>query len=85
MENNQDNKCNKCIFCLEKGKHTVFIRWVLGIIILVVVFSFGIKLGKFSSFINQGYYGYGQGYGSPMMQGYSGFPRGMMWSDSYGR
>lgn len=82
MENNQDNKC---IFCLEKGKHTVLIRWVLGIIILVAVFSFGIKLGKFASFVNQGYYGFGYGSGcGSMMQGY-GFPRGMMWSNYYGR
>ncbi len=82
MENNQDNKC---IFCAEKGKHIVLIRWVLGIIILVIVFSFGIKLGKFASFVNQGYYGSGYGYGSPMMQGYYGSPRGMMGSDYYGR
>ncbi len=83
METNQDNK--QCFFCVGGQKNNIILRWVLGIIILIVVFSFGIKLGKFASFMHQGYYGYGSSSScGSMMQGYN-YPRGIMWSDYYGR
>lgn len=67
-----------CLLCNWKDSHgnykkNVIIRWVLGIIILVAIFSFGLKLGEFKQTLRQGlmqgYYGYG---GCPMMQGYYG-------------
>jgi hypothetical protein len=39
------------------GKGYIWARWILGILILAVVFSLGVKLGEFKSAI----YGYGHG------------------------
>ena len=44
------------------------LRWLLGILLLGIVFAMGVKLGEFKS----GFYGYGnmrhESYGLPMMQ-----------------
>ena len=78
----------------EKNNHArwsdgryVFLRWVLGIFIILSVFWLGIKVGEFKAAFD---YGYGPlGYGSMMGGYYPGYGYGMMgrgWYDggSYG-
>lgn len=52
--NNQQTQCCMSGWC-KSGKHGV-IRWILGIIILIAVFSFGVKLGEFKAYMKGGYY-----------------------------
>ena len=47
------------------GKGCPIFRWILGVIILIAVFSLGIKVGEFKSSI----YGYGGGFGWRMHRG----------------
>lgn len=64
------------------GHHMGFhiLRWVLGIIIILMVFSFGVQIGEFKSAFEGGQYGsrgmmrYNYGYQQPvnMMYGYGG-------------
>jgi len=53
------------------GKHTI-LRWIFGVIILIAVFSLGVKIGEFKSAMN-GYGGFGWNMhrgGYPMIYGY---------------
>ena len=59
------------------------VRWVLGIAIIVIVFSLGVKVGEFKATFGSGYgrhmmhASYGGGYAYPMMQnGYGGMMGG---------
>jgi hypothetical protein len=66
------------------GHHMGFhiLRWVLGIIIILMVFSFGVQIGEFKSAFESGQYGsrgmmrYNYGYQQPvqMMSGVVGAP-----------
>lgn len=61
----------------EDGHHKL-LRWVLGILILIVVFCMGVKVGEFKTTL--GYYGYGMWPGM-MENGYYGgspYPYGYM-------
>lgn len=53
-----------------KGRRFFFLRWILGIFILIIVFWLGVKVGQFSGF-------YRGNYGYPMMGG--GYYRSMMY------
>lgn len=58
--------CNTCSKCSYKGG-CCFLRWILGIIVILLVFWLGLTVGKFSGFIHYG--GYGNGCGvRPMME-----------------
>ncbi len=57
--------CKK--MCCHGGKH-ILLRWILGILILIAVFSLGVKVGEFKSAV----YGYGGGFGWNMHRG--GYP-----------
>ncbi|MEW6617034.1 MAG: hypothetical protein AB1333_01285 [Patescibacteria group bacterium] len=50
------------------GKHTL-LRWIFGIIILIAVFSLGVKVGEFKSIIDgyKGSFGWNSHRGNPMM------------------
>ncbi len=48
--------------CWCGGRRHFLLRWILGIIILGAVFSFGVKLGEFKAFFREGY-------GPAMMRG----------------
>ncbi|MBI4993583.1 hypothetical protein HZC33_01305 [Candidatus Wolfebacteria bacterium] len=74
------NHEDHCFFCKWKGfegghKKNVVIRWVLGILILITIFYFGVKIGQISYYVRSGF-------GYPMMGGYP-----MMWGGygSYGK
>ena len=70
MENKTHDEMNLW-HCGKAGWKSCVIRWVLGIVILIIVFSLGFSLGKFSGYLKAGYGYYGMGsYGSPMMGGY---------------
>ena len=63
----QSGWCKK--LCCGGGRH-IFLRWILGILILVAVFSLGIKVGEFKSLVDGGYGGRferNRHYGAPMM------------------
>ena len=72
----------RCMMC---GGGQRALRWILGIIILLIVFCLGWKLGEISSFLRGGYYGMGPGmmqeYGNPY---YYGYGPGMMGGYGYG-
>lgn len=86
MDNNEKKEGMKCDNCgWGHGMHhakMVVLRWLLGLIILFVVFSLGVKIGEFKQEMMGGWgspYGYGMmggGYDSyyysrtPMMGGY---------------
>lgn len=62
--------------CCHGGKH-ILLRWILGIIILSMVFWLGFRLGEFKTYIrgggdNYGYYGrhMKQPWGNMMNPGY---------------
>jgi len=59
MENKEGYNLN-----LNVGKiwRTPILRWILGIIILIIVFCFGFKLGKYSTIFSEGYYGTKENY-----------------------
>lgn len=60
-------------------RNNIFLRWVIGIAILSVVFWLGFRLGEIKAIFagNAGYYGFG----SSMMRGYGNFPmRNMMYN-----
>lgn len=61
------------------------LRWVLGAIILIIVFGFGFKLGKFSALFSGGYYSGTGSYGYPIMSGsYYRNNSNMMYPGIYG-
>ena len=69
-------------FCKGNWKNCLF-RWILGAVILAIVFGFGFKLGKFSALFSGGYYSGTGSYGYPMMSG--SYSRGnMMYPGIYG-
>ncbi len=80
---NKENKNEFDLWHCGKNWKNYALRWILGIIILIIVFGFGFKLGKYSTFLSGGYYGnYGTGYyGSPMMGG--SYYRNMMYPGNY--
>ena len=49
-ENKQTHEC-KCPFCMMRSHMTarIIIRWALGLVILVLVFCVGIKVGEFKN------------------------------------
>lgn len=74
----EDCKCGDCHChsrpcCGGWHKH-LWLRWLLGLIILGIVFCIGFKIGEFkASFENEWFGGFGgAGYGYRMMQGRSG-------------
>lgn len=67
MENKTNDEMNLWSYYKGGWKNNA-LRWILGIVILIIVFSFGFKLGKFSALFSGGYYGTGS-YGYPMMGG----------------
>ncbi|EKD43833.1 MAG: hypothetical protein ACD_72C00100G0004 [uncultured bacterium] len=73
-EKNMPSKSGCCGY-----DHKSLLYWLIGFVVLVVVFCVGYRLGQWKSY----YYGYGQNYGyqySPMMRGggYPGYGYGMM-------
>jgi RNA polymerase subunit RPABC4/transcription elongation factor Spt4 len=61
--------CDKCGMgwhhegmCPMCGGRHIILRWIIGIIILVAVFSMGVKLGELKSVMNYGYSNYGGRY-----------------------
>lgn len=63
----------------KSGWKNKTLRWILGIVILIIVFSLGFSAGKFSAYLRGGY---GYNYGYPMMGG--GYYRGNMMPWNYG-
>ncbi|PIR44302.1 hypothetical protein COV23_00425 [Candidatus Wolfebacteria bacterium CG10_big_fil_rev_8_21_14_0_10_31_9] len=53
-KNNQQTQC--CFSNWHNGGKHRLLRWVLMIVILGIVFSFGVKLGEFKTYIKGGYY-----------------------------
>lgn len=87
--NNHPSGC-RCFMC---GGGYRILHWILGIIILLIVFCVGWKLGEISSFMRgEGYYGMMQQYenpyyyGSGMMGGYEyeTVPQGATTTPYYG-
>lgn len=74
----ENELCKK--WCCSEKKH-ILLRWILGIVILVVVFSLGIKIGEFKSAL----FGYGSfnGCGGLYNTGYPMMFRGYN-DDGYG-
>lgn len=82
QKNNQQHPqaCN-CPWHSGYGHRHFLLRWVLGILILIVVFWLGVKFGEIRGYFGYGYYGYPShrnmmypyyGYGQPyptMMNG----------------
>jgi hypothetical protein len=71
MDNNtpaQNQHCDSCGMCQGKccgqwhgGHRHFFLRWILGLIILGIVFGLGVKIGEFKSEVYGGNYnGYGR-------------------------
>lgn len=90
---------SKCGFGFACHHHRyILVRWILGLVILGIVFCLGVSVGKFSAWAEgDGYYGYGRmmtgGYGNarPMMlwsaNGNAAYGPAMMygWSTSGGQ
>ncbi len=84
----QGKMCGMCGGCYGHSCWHHVIRWILGIAIIVIVFSFGIMIGELKASFTEGFgypmmrvSSYGGGYGAayPMMQnGYNGYGYGMM-------
>ena len=52
-----DGRCGRCgHYCGFRGGH--ILRWVLGIIIIVWIFSIGVKFGELKAYLEGGEYGY---------------------------
>ena len=64
-----------CRSCAHDGKY-VLLRWALGLLILGVVFSIGLKIGEFKASMENGY-GMNGGYGQ--YQQYPGMRHGHMY------
>jgi hypothetical protein len=78
MENNNQgqNTCGMCGGCSHcHGGHHRFhlLRWVLGLVIILMVFSFGVQIGEFKSAFENG-----QGYSGGHMMRY-GYQPNMMY------
>ncbi len=58
-----DHMCS----CHGYGHKHFVLRWLLGIVMLVIVFYLGVKVGEFKGELRSAYYG---GYGRYMMEGY---------------
>lgn len=71
---NDNGRCGECGHsCGFRGGH--IIRWVLGVLIIVWVFSIGMKFGEIKAYLQASGYGYHQyrTYPMPMMgAGYQG-------------
>lgn len=69
----EDRECNRehkdCVWCFG-GHHFSWLRLLVLIILIGIVFAFGVKVGEYRSYWG---YGYG-GYGYPMMGGSYGYP-----------
>src|ERR1035437_2102934 len=74
------HKCqNGMCGCAWSGGHHMgfhILRWVLGIIIILMVFGFGVQIGEFKATLESGNYGYHQmmryGYAQPVGVTYGG-------------
>ncbi len=66
--------------CCKGGWKNRVLRWILGAIILIIVFCFGFKLGKYSTFFSERYFETGY-YGSSMMG--ENYYRNMMYPGNY--
>lgn len=76
MNKGQQQGMCSCGMCMYHRRHMgVFIlRWLLGIVILLVVFWVGIQIGEFKAEVRQGYgmssmHEMGMGSGNDMMHG----------------
>lgn len=74
MEESKNGKNNVCKDCCNHCEHCTyqknyFLRWVLGIIVMLLVFWLGVTVGKFSGFIQYGEFG-GYGMRGMMKSGY---------------
>lgn len=85
-QNNQSqhgNVCGSCGNCSQfhGGHHMKFhlLRWILGIIIIFMIFSFGVKIGEFKSAFEGG-----DGYRGGRMMRYGGYQPNMMYG-AYGQ
>lgn len=83
MKEEKDNTqmCHWCGHHESCGYHdhkNYLLRWILGVIVLVLVFWFGVQVGQVGSGWSNDYY--------PMMpgQGYGSGPSMMMYRQSYG-
>lgn len=70
--------------CWSMGcmKRHMGLRWILGLVILTVVFALGIKVGQFKTEFRGGNFGSRSGYGRMMYRG-GGYPQ-MMGGYYYG-
>jgi len=76
---NKENKNEFDLWHCGKNWKSYILRWIIGAVILIIVFMYGFKLGKYSTFFS-GSYGTGY-YGSPMMS--DNYYRGMMQPGNY--
>jgi hypothetical protein len=80
MENKEHNNehghnCARMGACCHAGGKHFLIRWILGVAILFIVFSIGMKIGEFKASIEGSYYGFdGFGRHRTMMWGGYGDP-----------
>src|SRR3990167_584383 len=87
-KNNKESKesgigdsCDHCHGFMghNHGYHKYFVlRWVLGVVILVIVFWLGIKIGEFKGYLASGMGGYGYGHHRGMMYNSGFYPANMM-------
>jgi hypothetical protein len=84
--NGHDDSCEEKWGMMCSGDKHMFLRWIVGVIILFLVFSMGYKLGQINESIASGLgmYRLDPGYGmmrshQPMMWGYrnGGWPQGI--------
>ena len=75
-QNPHNCNCDHCNMsghngCSGHGHHRYFVlRWVLGLLILAIVFCLGMKIGEFKGEVYSGYYGGGYGQMHRMMPYY---------------
>lgn len=70
MDEHKHNSCGGCDHGFCGGGHGA-LRWVIGIIIFVLVFWMGVRVGEIKSEMYGG--GYYDGYGRTMMRGYGNY------------
>ena len=68
MQNGQNCQCGSCQMghhgCCGHGHNRFLIlRWILGLLILGIVFVMGVKIGEFKNELDSGYYGMSGGFG----------------------
>jgi hypothetical protein len=85
-KNNKESRetCENCQDCCGCGGHYhgfhkyFVLRWVLGIVILIIVFWLGMKIGEFKGYFENNFGGVG--YHQGMMFNSQFYPKNMMWA-----